>query len=81
MVVYQDMFDSQKVIKAKNKLTVSEHVYTSRILSGMTFKSPQERENFLRKISEETECNCHHYTGDGGICYYRNCRHDMKDHP
>jgi len=80
MVSYINMFNPSEIIVAKNKV-LTEIQYINQRLVGKVFKNKEEKENFLRKIAYETECNCHHYTGDGGICYYRNCRHDMKDHP
>ena len=82
MVAYQDMFNTENRIVALNKLP-NENQHIRIKLAGKKFINQEEKEFYLKKLAQETTCECHHPTTleEGGVCTYRNCRHLISDHP
>lgn len=87
-VQYYDLFD-HSVMTAKNKLEgkaviTRAYFHTNRLYVSQLSKD--EKEIYYQEKASHTKCECHHYTpasskATGGMCVYRTCRHDLKDHP
>ena len=81
-VLYQDLFNPLATLKASNKLP-NENQYIRMKLAGKKFINNEEKEFYLKKLAQETTCECHHPTtlARDGICSFRSCRHKISDHP
>ena len=88
MVYYQDMFNPDITLQAKNKL--DKHANILRVVVGkiegkllsrkMIFESVEEKVKYLTERAKKTECNCHHPMFVNGVCQFANCYHNEKEH-